>query len=175
MDDLIDVIEVSKQSTLLKRSIWIAQYISCSYVTVLHAQGNRRYIKCLYVYNKIDVCRCCVLHVTTANVVARSCLHCTMVQLGGCPTCALWLPCSMEEVETIAKQPTSIPISCTQELNLDTLLEMLWEQMGLVRALLVLKKLSCLPPGALALYPHYGTCLGARHCAMNGIGIASAC
>jgi ribosome-interacting GTPase 1 len=42
-------------------------------------------------------------------------------------------PCSMEEVEQIAQQPTSIPISCTQQLNLDTLLEMLWEKMGLVR------------------------------------------
>lgn len=69
-------------------------------------------------------------------------------------------PCSMEEVETIAQQPTSIPISCTQELNLDTLLEMLWEQMGLVRALLVLKKLLCLSPGALALHSHRGRCLG---------------
>ena len=47
----------------------------------------------------------------------------------------------MEEVETIAKQPTSIPISCTQELNLDTLLEMLWEQMGLVRTLQLLEEL----------------------------------
>lgn len=41
--------------------------------------------------------------------------------------------CSMEEVETIARQSTSIPISCTQQLNLDTLLEMLWDMMGLVR------------------------------------------
>ncbi len=40
---------------------------------------------------------------------------------------------SMEEVEAIARQPNSIPISCTQELNLDTLLEMLWDMMGLVR------------------------------------------
>ena len=54
-------------------------------------------MKCLYVYNKIDVC-------------------------------------SMEEVEAIARQDVSIPISCTQQLNLDTLLEMLWEMMGLVRS-----------------------------------------
>ena len=53
-------------------------------------------MKCLYVYNKIDVC-------------------------------------SMEEVDTIARQPDSIPISCTQRLNLDTLLGMLWDMMGLVR------------------------------------------
>ena len=60
-------------------------------------QGNRKYMKCLYVYNKIDVC-------------------------------------SLEEVETIARQETSIPISCTQQLNLDTLLDMLWDMMGLVRS-----------------------------------------
>mmetsp|Transcript_6252 Transcript_6252/g.17956 ORF Transcript_6252/g.17956 Transcript_6252/m.17956 type:complete len:401 (+) Transcript_6252:365-1567(+) len=59
-------------------------------------EGNRRYVKCLYVYNKIDVC-------------------------------------SLEEVEAIAREPNSIPISCTQDLNLDTLLEMLWDMMGLVR------------------------------------------
>ena len=53
-------------------------------------------MKCLYVFNKIDVC-------------------------------------SMEEVDAIARQPDSIPISCTQRLNLDTLLEMLWDMMGLVR------------------------------------------
>ena len=58
-------------------------------------QGNRRYVKCLYVFNKIDVC-------------------------------------SMEEVDAIARQPDSIPLSCTQRLNLDTLLEMLWDMMGLV-------------------------------------------
>ncbi len=39
----------------------------------------------------------------------------------------------MEEVEQVARQPNSIPISCTQRLNLDTLLEMLWDMMGLVR------------------------------------------
>ncbi len=62
---------------------------------VPRAQGNRRYVKCLYVFNKIDVC-------------------------------------SMEEVDAIARQPDSIPLSCTQRLNLDTLLEMLWDMMGLV-------------------------------------------
>ena len=61
----------------------------------MSAQGNRRYVKCLYVFNKIDVC-------------------------------------SMEEVDAIARQPDSIPLSCTQRLNLDTLLEMLWDMMGLV-------------------------------------------
>lgn len=59
-------------------------------------EGNRRYVKCVYVYNKIDVC-------------------------------------SMEEVEEIAGRPFSIPISCYHKLNLDGLLEMIWDMMGLVR------------------------------------------
>lgn len=59
-------------------------------------EGNRRYVKCLYVYNKIDVC-------------------------------------SMEEVDEIARRPNSIPISCTQNLNLDGLLVKMWEMMALVR------------------------------------------
>jgi uncharacterized protein len=60
-------------------------------------EGNRKYVRCLYVYNKIDVC-------------------------------------SMEEVDQIARQPMSVPISCYQELNLDGLLERIWEEMSLVRA-----------------------------------------
>ena len=55
-------------------------------------EGNRRYVKCVYVYNKIDVC-------------------------------------SMEEVEEIAGRPFSIPISCYHKLNLEGLLEMIWDMM----------------------------------------------
>mmetsp|Transcript_12432 Transcript_12432/g.35098 ORF Transcript_12432/g.35098 Transcript_12432/m.35098 type:complete len:389 (-) Transcript_12432:497-1663(-) len=59
-------------------------------------EGNRRYVKCLYVYNKIDVC-------------------------------------SIEEVDHIARQPMSVPISCYEQLNLDGLLKRIWEEMALVR------------------------------------------
>lgn len=59
-------------------------------------QGNRKYIKCLYVYNKVDVC-------------------------------------SIEEVDEIARRPNSIPISCYHKLNLDGLLNRIWDMMGLVR------------------------------------------
>lgn len=59
-------------------------------------EGNRRYTKCLYVYNKMDMC-------------------------------------SMEEVDEIARRPNSIPISCMQNLNLDGLLERIWDMMALVR------------------------------------------
>ncbi|CAD7699858.1 unnamed protein product [Ostreobium quekettii] len=59
-------------------------------------EGNRRYIKCLYVYNKIDIC-------------------------------------CMEEVDEIARRSNSIPISCFQKLNLDGLLEKMWDMMSLVR------------------------------------------
>ena len=59
-------------------------------------EGNRRYMKCLYVYNKIDVC-------------------------------------SIEEVDEISRRPFSIPISCYQKLNMDGVLERIWDMMGLVR------------------------------------------
>lgn len=59
-------------------------------------EGNRRYMKCLYVYNKLDVC-------------------------------------TIEEVDEIARRPFSVPISCYQNLNIDTLLERMWREMGLVR------------------------------------------
>jgi hypothetical protein len=59
-------------------------------------EGNRRYIKCCFVYNKVDIC-------------------------------------SIEEVDEIARRPNSIPISCSQKLNMDGLLARIWEMMGLVR------------------------------------------
>ncbi|XP_057572222.1 developmentally-regulated GTP-binding protein 2 isoform X5 [Hippopotamus amphibius kiboko] len=56
--------------------------------------GNRVYMPCLYVYNKID-------------------------------------QISMEEVDRLARKPDSVVISCGMRLNLDYLLEMLWEYLAL--------------------------------------------
>ena len=59
-------------------------------------EGNRKYVKCLYAYNKIDVI-------------------------------------SLEEVDQLARQPMSVPMSCYQRLNLDGLLDRIWEELALVR------------------------------------------
>lgn len=61
-------------------------------------EGNRKYIRCLYVYNKID----CI---------------------------------TIEEVDEFARRPHSLVISCMDGilLNLDKLLEKIWEYMQLVR------------------------------------------
>ena len=59
-------------------------------------EGNRKYVKCLYVYNKIDVC-------------------------------------SIEEVDEIARQPMSWPISCYMNLGMEGLLARVWKEMALVR------------------------------------------
>ncbi|ETE72196.1 Developmentally-regulated GTP-binding protein 2 [Ophiophagus hannah] len=56
--------------------------------------GNRVYMPCLYVYNKID-------------------------------------QISMEEVDRLARRPHSVVISCGMKLNLDYLLETLWEYLAL--------------------------------------------
>lgn len=40
--------------------------------------------------------------------------------------------CSMEEVDEIAHRPNSIPISCSLKLNMDGLLERIWDMMALV-------------------------------------------
>lgn len=57
---------------------------------------NRKYISCLYVYNKID----CI---------------------------------SLEEVDRLARLPDSIVVSCECELNLDYLLDELWDYLALIR------------------------------------------
>uniref|UniRef100_A0A4W4EH92 Developmentally regulated GTP binding protein 2 n=1 Tax=Electrophorus electricus TaxID=8005 RepID=A0A4W4EH92_ELEEL len=57
--------------------------------------GNRVYMPCLYVYNKVD-------------------------------------QISIEEVDRLARQPNSVVISCGMKLNLDYLLEQLWEYLALI-------------------------------------------
>jgi len=59
-------------------------------------EGNRRYIRCLYVYNKIDVL--CI-----------------------------------EEVDVLARQPHSVPISCSLRVGHEVLLERMWAAMDLRR------------------------------------------
>ncbi|KAL7378757.1 hypothetical protein ABVT39_018134 [Epinephelus coioides] len=61
--------------------------------------GNRVYMPCLYVYNKVD-------------------------------------QISIEEVDRLAHRPHSVVISCGMKLNLDYLLEMLWEYLALICTLI---------------------------------------
>ncbi|CAH8871167.1 unnamed protein product [Trichobilharzia szidati] len=58
--------------------------------------GNRVYLGCLYVYNKID-------------------------------------QISLQEVDRLARQPDSVVVSCNLKLNLDYLLEKLWEYLNLIQ------------------------------------------
>jgi ribosome-interacting GTPase 1 len=59
-------------------------------------EGNRRYLRCLYVYNKIDTL-------------------------------------SIEEVNEIARKPDSIVISIYMKLNLELMLQRMWQYLGLCR------------------------------------------
>lgn len=60
-------------------------------------EGNRQYIRCLYVINKIDAI-------------------------------------TMEEVDRVARQPHTVVISCNLELNLDRLIDVIWNNLELCRA-----------------------------------------
>lgn len=59
-------------------------------------EGNRKYVRCLYVYNKIDTL-------------------------------------SIEEVDELARKPDSVVISLYMKLNIDYMLQKMWEYMGLLR------------------------------------------
>ena len=59
-------------------------------------EGNRQYLPCLYVYNKVDTI-------------------------------------TLEEVDRLARTPNSIVISCQWDLNLDQVIETIWEELDLVR------------------------------------------
>ena len=58
--------------------------------------GNRKYLKCLYCYNKID-------------------------QIG------------MEDLVRLAREPNTVVVSCELDLNLQYLIERIWEALGLLR------------------------------------------
>ncbi|CAI2738651.1 unnamed protein product [Dicrocoelium dendriticum] len=58
--------------------------------------GNRVYLSCIYVYNKID-------------------------------------QISLQEVDQLARRPHSVVVSCNLRLNLDYLLEKLWEYLDLIQ------------------------------------------
>lgn len=68
--------------------------------------GNRVYLPCIYVYNKID-------------------------------------QISIEEVNRLAHEPHSVVVSCNMQLNLDYLLETLWNYLNLLRV--YTKKPGCFP------------------------------
>lgn len=59
-------------------------------------EGNRKYVRCLYVWNKADTV-------------------------------------TMEDVDRLAREPHSIVISCNMGLNLDRLVEKMWEYLRLTR------------------------------------------
>uniref|UniRef100_A0A6B2L6A7 OBG-type G domain-containing protein n=1 Tax=Arcella intermedia TaxID=1963864 RepID=A0A6B2L6A7_9EUKA len=59
-------------------------------------EGNRKYVRCLYVYNKVDMC-------------------------------------SIEHVDSLARRPNAVVISCNLSLGLEFLLEQIWKNLGLVR------------------------------------------
>jgi ribosome-interacting GTPase 1 len=59
-------------------------------------EGNRKYVRCLYIYNKIDTL-------------------------------------SIEEVDEIARMPDSIVISIYLKLNIEEMLQSMWEYLGLIR------------------------------------------
>jgi len=68
------------------------------FIDVLEEAGTapRKYCKCLYVYNKIDML-------------------------------------SLAQLEELARQPNSVVISVNQKLNLDGLLERIWQELNMVR------------------------------------------
>merc|ERR1719188_906795 len=91
------------------------------FIDVLEEMGTapRKYVKCLYVYNKIDML-------------------------------------SIDLVDALARQPYSVVISVYKKLNMDGLLERIWQELELVRV--YTKKKGCFPDfkDPLVLTPQRG-------------------
>lgn len=87
-------------------------------------EGNRKYIRCLYVYNKIDV-----LSIEEARARRRAYL------LLPIPSKMRSIPSLSHQVDALAHQPSSVPISCIAGLGMDVLLSEMWDAMELCVAL----------------------------------------
>jgi ribosome-interacting GTPase 1 len=81
--------KIHNADVLLRQDITVDEFID----VVL---GNRKYIRCLYVYNKID-------------------------------------SISLETVDELAHRDHAVVISCALDLNLDTLKDRIWSELGLIR------------------------------------------
>lgn len=80
---------IHNAEVLIREDVTVDQFIDV-------VEGNRKYIRCLYVYNKID------------------CL-------------------SIEEVDQLARNEHSVVISLYMDLNIDYMLQKIWDYLGLVR------------------------------------------
>jgi len=81
--------KVHNAAVLVREDISVDQFID----VVL---GNRKYVKCVYLYNKIDMV-------------------------------------AVEDVDLLARKPDSLVCSVNEDMNLDRLLQRLWDEMGLRR------------------------------------------
>lgn len=87
--------DILKQRKIFNADVVLHQDISIDeFIDII--EGNRQYIRCLYVYNKIDTI-------------------------------------TIEEVDRLAREPDSVVISCEWKLNLDFLVDQIWEYLDLIR------------------------------------------
>jgi len=83
-------------------------------------EGNRKYIRCLYVWNKVS----------TAHVKLFTWSACHSFP----PTHPPQIDTvTMEDVDRLAREPNSVVVSCNVRLNLDRLVDRMWEALQLTR------------------------------------------
>lgn len=80
--------------------------------------GNRKYINCLYCYNKID-------EVGTSSLTSALLLLSTLKTLSR--------QISIEEVDRLAREDNTVVVSCESDLNLDFLIDQMWHHLDLIR------------------------------------------
>jgi ribosome-interacting GTPase 1 len=81
--------QIHNVEVLIREDITVDQFIDV-------IEGNRVYLRCLYVINKID------------------CIH-------------------LDEVDRLAHSPNTVVVSCKDSLNLDLLLDKIWEYLDFIR------------------------------------------
>ncbi|KAH8739057.1 DRG like OBG family GTpase fused to an RNA binding domain TGS domain [Cryptosporidium ryanae] len=81
--------KIYNADVLIKEDCTVDEFIDC-------IEGNRRYLPCIYIYNKID-------------------------------------SLSISEIDELARQQNSVVVSSQMRWNLDTLVEQIWNRLGLVR------------------------------------------
>ncbi len=88
-------------------------------------EGNRVYIPCLYIVNKIDA-------ITVIQILFPPFLLSSFSSFSDFSDFSFF-PAKMEELEILDRIPNYVPISAYKGWNIDELLEMMWRKLNMVR------------------------------------------
>lgn len=114
--NILHLYKIHNVEVLIREDITVDQFIDV-------IEGNRVYLRCLYVSNRTTICFrraarnadvVCLFRSANQVINKIDCIH-------------------LDEVDRLAHSPNTVVISCKDSLNLDLLLDKIWEYLDFIR------------------------------------------